>query len=94
MITLQGDYIAFTADSSTMTLIDHTTAGSVSSASTLALGGTAGSCDFSADGQYIAVVKENDSISLVDHTTAGSLSLATNFTIDELHQRGVAFSPD
>jgi len=78
-----------------VTLLDHTTPGSLSLATTYTISGIAFGDDiaFSPDGNYIAVGHSGTpGLTLLDHTTPGSLSLATTYSLSTAG--GVSFSPD
>jgi len=101
-----GKYIAVAHQSNPrLTLLDHTTAGSLSLADTVepaiqvASGDFFGgySTAFSPDGNYIAVGLHgnggNKEIVLLDHTTDGTMAIADTFDVAGAVW-GLAFSPD
>jgi WD40 repeat protein len=97
-ITPNNNYIAASGNLSPyFALLDHTTPGSLSLATTYTgSGAMSGGHDFSPDGNYLAV-GQNPSpyFILLNHTTPGSLSLATTYTLSGISQfNDVAFSPN
>ena len=91
-----GRYIAVvnTTSSPFFTLLDHTTPGAISLATTYTLPGNAYATPFSPDGNYIAVGHAGSPyFTLLDHTTPGAISLAATYTINNTG-RGVSFSPN
>ena len=100
-----GNYIAVAHQSlPRFTLLDHTTAGSLSSADTYSIAAASGdyfgaySVAFSPVGDYIAVGMHGNGgyprVVLLDHTTAGSVSLADTNTNVPGAAKGLCFSPD
>ena len=86
-----GSYIAVASRSSPyFTLLDHTTPGSLSLATTFNVGAQSFDTDFTPDGNYIAVA-ELSQVTLLDHTTPGSVSLATTYNTGP---NGLNFSYD
>jgi len=94
-----GNYIAVGSGynsgtaSATFTLLDHTTAGSLSLADTYTFPDAINSVDFSPDGNYIAVGfnAATSGVTLLDHTTPGSVSFATSYATPD--GAAVKFSP-
>jgi WD40 repeat protein len=92
-----GSYIAITHNSSPyFTLLDHTTPGAVSLATTYNLGSPGRSTVFTPDGDYIAVSYNSaPQLTLLDHTTPGSVLLASTYSLGSTQPNfGMAFSPD
>lgn len=95
-----GDYIAVGMHGNggypRVVLLDHTTAGSVSLATTNALiPGRVADLSFSPDGKYLAATHATSPyFTLLDHTTAGSLSFAASQVLSANDGYSVAFSPD
>lgn len=93
-----GNYIATGITNSgggVMTLLDHTTPGSVSLAATYTIAGnTPEDVNFSPDGAYIVIGgRDSPRVTLLNHS-AGSVSLATTNTSISNTVQGVAFSPN
>jgi WD40 repeat protein len=97
-----GNYIgAAQFGTDVFTLLDHTTPGSLSVATTYTMrSGDGDGVSFSPDGNYIGVGGNSSStltphFTLLDHTTPGSLSLAaTAIPGNQNRVTGVDFSPD
>ena len=81
VVTNPGKYIAVASSLTPFfTLLDHTTPGSLSLATTYALGSAARGVDFDPSGNYIAVSTTGQpQLTLLSHS-AGSVSLATTYT--------------
>ena len=89
-----GNYVTTGENSNCrLTLLDHTTPGSVSLAATYITSTGVVSAKFSKDGSYI-MVGQNDSFThvLLDHTTPGSLSVAAAYTMTST-DTGSSFGP-
>lgn len=65
----------------TFTLLDHTTPGSLSLATTYVTGQINFGGAFSPDGNYIALAGSSSVVTLLDHTTPGSVSLAATYSL-------------
>lgn len=94
-VTPDGNYFAVAVfNPSTFTLLDHTTQGSISLATTYTLAGDGNGTDFSSDGDYIAVANGTSPFfTLLNHTTPGSVSLAATYTLSGIGN-GCSFSPN
>lgn len=95
-----GNYIAVGVSSNpSVTLLDHTTAGSVSYSASVSLSGNGISPTFgwSNSGNYLAAGtgSTNGILTLFDHTTLGSLTIAASYTGETgTFSYGVAFTSD
>jgi len=92
-----GNYIAVAHEGS-VTLLDHTTPGSLTFSDNITSGFTGGahprSVQFSPDGNYIAVTQvSNGGFQLLDHTTPGSLSTSSSYTLSN-NGNGVSYGPN
>jgi 6-phosphogluconolactonase (cycloisomerase 2 family) len=89
-----GNYLASVNNTSpSFTLLNHTTPGTLTLATTYALAGEARGVSFTASGDYIAVAHATSPFfTLLDHTTPGSVSLAATYTLAGTGN-AVAFNP-
>ena len=88
------NYIASGSNFGTITLLDHTTPGSVSLAATYSLADFSQVHDvsFSSDGNYLGAAHfVSPYFTLLDHTTPGTLSLSATYVLPG-NGRGVSFS--
>ena len=93
-----GSYLALNRKSSgVLTVADHTSAGSISSLSTIQIGGGGNdgySCQWSSDDSFIVATTEGSPhLHLIDSSNVSSLSSTDNIDIG-FRSRGIALSPD
>ena len=93
-----GSYLALNKKSSgILTIADHTTAGSISSLSTIQVGGGGNdgySCQWSSDDSFIVATTEgNPHLHLINSSNPASLSSTDNIDVG-FRSRGIALSPD
>lgn len=91
-----GEYLAVAMSNNNLTLLDHSTPGALTLATTYLVAATGGqfACSFNNTGEYIASgYSASPRFSLLDHTTPGTLTLASTVTISETVW-AIAFSPD
>jgi hypothetical protein len=83
-----------TAGSVQVILLNHTTPGTLSLATSYNnLGGNANDVAFTSDGNYLAAAHAGTPrLTVLDHTTPGSLSFAASYTLGGT-ANGVAFNP-
>lgn len=93
-----GSYLALNKKSSgILTIADHTSAGSISSLSTIQIGGGGNdgySCQWSSDDSFIVATTEGSPhLHLIDSSNVSSLSSTDNIDVG-FRSRGIALSPD
>lgn len=91
--TPNGDYLAATTDAG-LSLIDLTTAGSMTVADSYSLGTFNYAVAMNFNGTRIAVGRASSTVYLFDHSTPGTLSLLSTFTGNLDSVRGLAFTPN
>lgn len=87
------DYLVVGDEDGKVTLLDHTTPGTLILADSLTVEGNVKSVGFSHSGNYIAVGHTlSPGFTLLDHTTLGTITVAATYTLAG-GSRGVGFSP-